>query len=346
MMYASELDFHRPAHLQASQPPELRGEHRGDVRLLVSSPHGHQHAHFSKLPLFLNEGDVLVVNDSATLPASLPAIRHTQPFALNLSTDYGAGLWLAEPRVNQSTPGPLNIRAGEVFETAGLKGTFVAVHPQLERLWFVQFDGDINSRLAQYGEPIRYGYVLDTYGLNAYQSVFARVPGSAEMPSAARAFTPHLVTELTAQGVKIAAITLHTGVSSLEIESETLDEHALYAEPFAVSEQTAMQINAAKREGRRIIAVGTTVVRALASAWNGSEVEAQRGFTQRFIHPESDAGIELDGLLTGFHDPKASHLAMLYAVAGKNLVLEGYETAVQRGYLWHEFGDSHLILTS
>ena len=345
-MYTSELEFHRPSYLQANQPPELRGEHRGDVRLLVSSPHGHQHAHFSKLSLFLNEGDVLVVNDSATLPASLPAIHHTQIFTLNLSTYYGAGLWLAEPRVNQSTPGPLDIRAGEVLETAGLKGTFVAVHPQLERLWFVQFDGDIGSRLAQYGEPIRYSYVPDTYELSAYQSVFARIPGSAEMPSAARAFTPNLVDALQAKGVKITAITLHTGVSSLEVESETLEKHALYAEPFAVSKEAAEQINRAKLEGRRIIAVGTTVVRALASAWNGSEVKAQRGFTQHFIHPESDAGIQLDGLLTGFHDPKASHLAMLYAVAGKDLVLEGYETAVQRGYLWHEFGDSHLILTS
>ena len=180
------------------------------------------------------------------------------------------------------------------------------------------------------------------YALEFYQSVFARVPGSAEMASAARAFTPKLVAELTAKGVEFAALTLHTGVSSLEVEGE-LDDHSLYAEPFEVSGQTAAQINRAKAEGRRVIAIGTTVVRALASAWNG-EVKARRGFTQRFIRPGSGPGIQLDGLLTGFHDPKASHLAMLYAVAGRDLVLAGYKEAVKEGYLWHEFGDSHLLI--
>ena len=319
MMYSHELEFERPNHLQATRPPELRGEHRGDVRLLVSSHSGHRHAHFSKLPLFLKAGDVLVVNDSATLAASLRVNRNAQPFTLNLSTDYGNGLWLAEPRQSSSTPRTLSIQAGEIFEVTGLSGRFISPHPELKRLWFVQFAQDVKPYLAQYGEPIRYSYVTGHYGLESYQSVFARVPGSAEMPSAARAFTPELVAELKAQGIEFAAITLHTGVSSLEVEGETLNDHSLYAEPFEVSGQTATQINRAKAESRRVIAVGTTVVRALASAWNG-EVKPQRGFTQRFIQPGSGPGIELDGLLTGFHDPKASHLAMLYAVAGKDLV--------------------------
>ena len=344
MTYLDDLDFERPAELQASLPPELRGEHRGDVRLLLSGPDGHQHAHFSKLPLFLMKDDLLVVNDSATLPASLRATGAHGDFTLNLSTHYGQNLWLAEPRISPATPGPLPVQAGESFRAAGLTAAFITPHPKLPRLWFVQFGGDVMEHLSEHGQPIRYGYVPERYGLDVYQTVFGTAPGSAEMASAARPFTRELVAELKASGVQFAAITLHTGVSSLEIKSDTLDDHNLYAEPFEVSAKTTEQINRAKAEGRRVIAIGTTVVRALASSWNGNRLKPARGFTSKFIRPGAGAGVPLDGLLTGFHDPKASHLAMLYAVAGKEPVRAGYEEAVAGGYLWHEFGDSHLLL--
>jgi S-adenosylmethionine:tRNA ribosyltransferase-isomerase len=220
----------------------------------------------------------------------------------------------------------------------------VAPHPGLPRLWFFHVDGDLRQAMARSGEPIRYGYLEPPYPpLEAYQTLFARVPGSAEMPSAARPFTPRVVDALRARGIGLAEITLHTGVSSHEVEASEVEEQALYAEPFAVPERTAEAVTAARREGRPVIAVGTTVVRALESAWDGERVRAAAGFTRLLIHPGRPVR-SVDGLLSGLHDPMASHLAMLYAIAPRERVREAYAEAVREGYLWHEFGDSHLLV--
>jgi S-adenosylmethionine:tRNA ribosyltransferase-isomerase len=214
----------------------------------------------------------------------------------------------------------------------------------VQRLWFVEFDDPSHADLHRHGEPIRYGYVDERFPMTAYQTLFSRIPGSAEMPSAARPFTPRVVALLRKQGVALAGITLHTGVSSLEVESDNLEDHVLYAEPFHVPPATARAVDRARREGRRVIAVGTTVVRALESAWDGQHIQPQKGFTGIFLHPGRPTQV-VDGLITGLHDPRASHLALLYAIAGQELIQDAYAEAVGHGYLWHEFGDSHLILT-
>lgn len=344
-MNRTALDFVRPDNLQATAPPEARGIDRDGVRLLVSTPDGHIHAQFRELPRFLHAGDLLIVNRSATLPASLPAEGPLGRFMLNLSTRYDRRLWVAEPRWSVGEPGPLPVEAGDAITVAGAPARLVKPYPGLPRLWFVRIDADADELFDCCGVPIRYGYVEDGYPLDAYQTVFATVPGSAEMPSAGRPFTPRIVDALRARGVEIAGIVLHTGVSSLEVDAERIEEHTMYAEPFRVPASTAGAINSAMREGRRIIAVGTTVVRALESAWDSEadEVRAAVGFTRLYIHPGRGVHV-VSGLLTGFHDPLASHLAMLYAVAGRHLVQSAYEEAVREEYLWHEFGDSHLIL--
>lgn len=343
-MYIKEIDFERPVELQASHPPEERGIARDEVRLLVSTPTGHQHARFVDLPSFLDAGDLLVVNRSATLAASLPASGTIGPFILNLSTLYGNGIWLAEPRWSPAEPGPLPLHAGATIGVANLQARLVAQHPGIERLWFVHIEGDICRAIALHGNPIRYGYLAQPAPLAAYQTYFSAIPGSAEMPSAARPFTQRTVDGLRAKGVSIAGLLLHTGVSSLEIDTEQIEEHRLYAEPFSVPVATAKAVNQARAEGRRVIAVGTTVVRALESAWDGRHIQARKGFTGAYIHPGTGSQT-VDGLITGLHDPKASHLAMLYAVAGQPMIRSAYQEAVGGGYLWHEFGDSHLILT-
>ena len=342
-MKRDALAFSRPAHLQAREPAEDRGQARDDVRLLVTTPDGSIHGRFGDLPRFLRRGDVLVVNDSATLPASLAARGSLGPFILNLSTRYGGGLWLAEPWWSTSEPGPLPLEAGQSFEVAGTTAELVARYPGIPRLWFVRMGGDVEMALAQFGTPIRYGYVDRDYPLEAYQTIFARNPGSAEMPSAARPFTEHVLEDLAAGGVTIAPLTLHTGVSSLDIEVEEVEDQVMYPEPFEVPAATADAVNAAGNEGHRVIAVGTTAVRALESAYDGRRVRATRGFTRLYIHPGRGINV-VDGLLTGFHDPMASHLAMLFAIAGQELVRSSYAEAVAAGYLWHEFGDSNLIL--
>lgn len=343
-MYIEELDFERPTELQASQPPEDRGIARDEVRLLVSTPTGHRHARFVDLPGFLEPGDLLVVNRSATLAASLPATGDFGPFILNLSTLYGEGIWLAEPRWSPATPGPLPLKAGDSLVVAGLSASAIAPHPGIERLWFVRIAGDICRAMALHGSPIRYGYLAQPAPLAAYQTHFSAIPGSAEMPSAARPFTQRVVDGLRARGVTIAGLLLHTGVSSLEIDTEEIEEHHLYAEPFHVPVATAKAVNQARAEGRRVIAVGTTVVRGLESAWDGQRIQPRKGFTGAYIHPARGSRT-VDGLITGLHDPKASHLAMLYAVAGQPMIRSAYAEAVRERYLWHEFGDSHLILT-
>jgi S-adenosylmethionine:tRNA ribosyltransferase-isomerase len=293
----------------------------------------------------LEPGTLLVVNTSATLPASLPA-RHVRlgPLLANFSTHYGGELYLMEPRKSASEPGSLALEVGGAIEIAGLPARLVARHPGLPRLWFVRIEGDLRRAMARVGLPIRYGYLIPPYPpLQAYQTLFARAPGSAEMPSAARPFTARVVNELRKKGIGITGITLHTGVSSHEIEAEVVEGQTLYAEPFEVPERTAKAVTVSRHEGRPVIAVGTTVVRALESAWDGERVRPVSGFTRVFVHPGRPAH-SVDGLITGLHDPLASHLAMLYAIAPQELVRAAYTEAVREGYLWHEFGDSHLLL--
>ncbi|MDZ4764348.1 MAG: S-adenosylmethionine:tRNA ribosyltransferase-isomerase [Chloroflexota bacterium] len=355
-MKRSELIFERPAQLAATTPAEARGVERDSGRLLISTPAGHTHAQFNELASFLRRGDLLVVNDSATLPASLPARGAIGAFIVNIATDYGGGTWLVEPRQSSSQPGALPLSAGDrivigaddgIASDGRIAARLIAPYPGLPRLWFIVADGDLRPVMAATGAPIRYGYVSERYPLSVYQTVFANRTcgcGSAEMPSAAYPFTRRVVDSVQDRGVEIVAITLHTGVSSLEVESETVEQHPLYPEPFAVSAATAQAVNTAHASGRRVIAIGTTVVRALESAWDGNEVHPARGFTRAYIHPARGVHV-VDGVLTGLHDPVTSHLAMLYAIAGQDVIRAGYAEAVRAGYLWHEFGDSHLIMT-
>ncbi len=342
-MKRTELQFDRPERLAATAPAEDRGLKRDEVRLLVSTPAGHTHAGFTDLAGFLSRGDLLVVNRSATLPASLPAHGRSGVFLLNLSTDYGGGVWLAEPRRDAATPGPLPFETGERIRAAGLEARMIAPYPGLPRLWFVGFEEDVHAAMARHGAPIRYGYIQNPPGLAAYQTIFACEPGSAEMPSAARPFTSRVLVSLRARGIRTAHVVLHTGVSSLEVESEQVEDQPLYPEPVQVSQETADLVNRTMQEGGRVVAVGTTVVRALESAWDGRQVQPISGFTRLYIRPGRPVHV-VDGLLTGLHDPVTSHLAMLFAVGGQTLVQEAYTEALAAGYLWHEFGDSHLIL--
>jgi S-adenosylmethionine:tRNA ribosyltransferase-isomerase len=342
-MKLADLSFERPTALQANRPPEARHLQRDEVRLLVTTPAGHTQTTFVHLAEFLEPGDLVVVNRSATVPASLPVQSNYGDILLNLSTNYGDGVWLAEPRWSTSEPGPLPLSPGEQLTIGDQSIRLLAPYPGLPRLWFVRTKADLCRLTNDYGRPIRYGYVAEPYPLAAYQTIFAKTPGSAEMPSAGRPFTQRVVRALRQRGVKVAGITLHTGVSSLEIETEQVEAQPMYAEPFHVPVATARLVNATRTAGHRVVAVGTTVVRALESAWDGRKVCPARGFTRLFIHPQRGVQV-VGGLVTGFHDPLASHLAMLYAVAGRDAIQDSYRVAVEQGYLWHEFGDSHLIL--
>jgi len=332
-----------PMGREADRTPEERGLARDEVRLLVSTPSTDTDHRFGELTRLLRAGDLLVVNESATLPASLPARGEPGAFWVNLSTEYGRDLWLAEPRWGPARPGPLPIRPGMTLEVAGLPARWVAQYPGISRLGFLRVPPDFSVAIEHYGRPIRYGYVARDYPLETYQTIFGRVPGSAEMPSAGRPFTPRLRAALERAGVRFAPILLHTGVSSLELDPDRPADVPVYPEPFVVPSTTCEAIAEARAGGGRVIAVGTTVVRALESATDDGRLRAARGFTCRYLSPARPVST-VDGLLTGFHTASSTHLALLASVFGVRRLERAYAAAAERGYLWHEFGDSHLLL--
>ena len=302
------------------------------------------HARFRDLPTVLDPGDLLVINTSATLPASLDAVRPDGSVVeLHLSTPLPAGLWVLELR-QPAQPGSLPFRedvSGETLTVAGGgRVEVLARYPRSVRLWVavLHLPSPVEDYLAEHGRPIRYGHVDRDWPLSAYQTVYANEPGSAEMPSAGRAFTPELITALVARGIGVAPIVLHAGVGSLETPELPAPE------PFRVPATTAERVNATRANGGRVIAVGTTVVRALETVADVSGVaHPGEGWTEVIITAERGVRV-VDGLLTGWHEPAASHLLMLEAVAGREMLDEAYQAALASRYLWHEFGDLHLLL--
>ena len=329
----------------ADRTPESRGIARDEVRLLLSGPEQDDDRSFLDLPDVLEPGDLLVVNESATLPASLPAVGPFGPFLLNLSTQYGPGLWLAEPRWSHARPGPLPLADGTPVEAGGLAATIVARYPSIPRLAFVRFEGDVARAMERDGRPIRYGYLAEEPSLVAYQTVFARRPGSAEMPSAGRPFSLRVLERLRRRGVVVATVVLHAGVSSLEMGDDVTGAPPLPPEPYAVPSATVDALAAARRRCARVVAVGTTVVRALESALGPGGLRPSRGFTRRYVAPPARVATA-DALLTGFHAASTTHLALLAALAGEEVVERSYRHARDAGYLWHEFGDLQLLLSS
>jgi S-adenosylmethionine:tRNA ribosyltransferase-isomerase len=341
----STLDFVLPEHLEAHEPPEARGLRRDGVRLLVSSLKTDRivHARFLDLPGFLRPGDLIVVNRSATLPAALTARRSDgSEVAMHLSTRLPAGLVVVEFRkMAVSAGGPIALHEGEVFALPGGATAYALVpYPRSRRLWVARLDLPelLLSYLQRWGRPITYPYIRGSWPIEMYQTVYASVPGSAEMPSAGRPFTPEILDRLTLNGVQMASILLHSGVASLEHDEPPSEEY------FEVPHETTTAIRCTRKEGGRVIAVGTTVVRALESSLDAAErAIASRGWTDLVITPARGLTV-VDAMLTGFHEPKAAHLALLEAIVGRSHLERVYRVALETGYLWHEFGDLHLIM--
>lgn len=348
------LAFELPAELEAGEPPEARGLARDEVRLMVSyrSSNAVLHVRFHDIGKFLVAGDVVAINTSGTLAAALPATRADgTPIELHLSTHFPADVWSVELRLpgDKGTQPFYQAAEGETLRLpAGGTATLLApytldrshrVHGPA-RLWLATLNlpDPLDLYLAQHGFPIRYSYVRQAWPIEYYQTVYATEAGSAEMPSAGRPFTPELITQLVARGVQFAPLILHTGVASLE------NHEPPYEEYYRVPLNTARLVNAARVAGKRIIAVGTTVVRALETVTDQEGVTYPgEGWTRLVITPER--GIRaVHGLLTGLHEPRATHLAMLEALAGREHLQVTYAEALRERYLWHEFGDVHLIL--
>jgi S-adenosylmethionine:tRNA ribosyltransferase-isomerase len=331
---------------EASEPPEARGLTRDAVRMLVSyrKTLSIVPSSFVFLPRFLDPGDLLVINTSGTLPAAVDAVADDgTSLVIHLSTQLEGARWVVEPRrIAQNTterwsgpPPPSRLRLA-----AGASATLEHPYGEQGRLWIATLDLGMRtlSWLAAHGRPIRYGHVDRPWPIDMYQNVYATKPGSAEMPSAGRPFTPESITGLVAKGVGVAPVVLHTGVASLEADELP------YPERMTVPESTAAWVNVAHRGGHRVIAVGTTVVRALETAGgDDGTVSPYDDWTDLVISPENGVRV-IDGMITGWHEPASSHLMMLEAIAGRELLEASYEAALTQGFRWHEFGDTHLIL--
>jgi S-adenosylmethionine:tRNA ribosyltransferase-isomerase len=236
------------------------------------------------------------------------------------------GRWVVEVRQD----GRRSTAAGTLTLPAGGRAHLEA--PYLgNRLWIASLDlpTELHAYLRAHGAPIRYAHEPHPRPLEDHQTIFATEPGSAEMPSAGRPFTKRALTQLRAAGIGVQRIVLHTGVSSQERGERP------YPERYHVPRHTAERIKQAKR----VIAVGTTVVRALETTGG----KAGSGWTNLTVTPDRGVSV-VDGLLTGWHEPDASHLLMLEAIAGRPLLERSYAAAVHHGYRWHEFGDVHLIV--
>ena len=351
----SRIEFSLPSELEASAPPEARGLRRDEVRLMVSnySTDEVRHTRFYHLDKYLDEGDVIVINTSRTRNSALLGSRADgSVLELHLSIHFDDDQWTVELRSIDEVGKTKHLgdaREGEAINLPGavsaiLQGPYISdcndnTKPS-ETLWLakINFPQDVDDYLARYGFPIRYNYVKEKWPLSFYQTVYATEPGSAEMPSAGRPFTPKLLKRLEAKGVKIAPLILHTGVSNLETHEPP------YKEFYRVTPETAHMVNEARASSHRLVAVGTTAIRALESVTNGEgKTHAGEGWTCLVITPQRSLRA-VNALITGMHEPEATHLAMLEALAGLSHIKLAYEEALRKGYLWHEFGDLHLIL--
>ena len=343
--------FRAPPDAFAAAPAEARGLARDAVRLLVGDPRGLRHARFSDLPDHLRPGDLLVVNNSATVAGQLDATLdrggRSEPVVVHVGTRLDDGARVVEVRTApHAERSVLDAEPGDRLTLRGVVLVLRTPYPRPgssptdggNRLWRAEVCGDLAGVLRRVGRPISYGYLDHHYPLSSYQSVFSTEPGSAEMPSAGRPFTDAVITRLVARGVGVAPVTLHTGFSSQEAGE------APQPEWYDVPAATARLVTSTRAAGGRVIAVGTTVTRALESSVDAEgRVVSSSGWTERVVTP-ADPPRVVDGLVTGWHDPGASHLLLVEAVAGPELTQAAYDAATAGGYLWHEFGDAALLL--
>jgi S-adenosylmethionine:tRNA ribosyltransferase-isomerase len=344
-LLSPSLDFTLPERSIATAPAETRGNARDGVRLMVVRRFSRsvEHDTFSQIDRHLLPGDVVVVNTSATLPAAVDGMTAGgDPVRVHFTTPTSDGLWMVEVRTPLSGGGtaPRPEQAPQDIDLPGGKQLrLLARNPKTPRLWVAVTDDEIDmtSYLKEHGGPIRY-VPGPAVPIDEYQTIFATESGSAEMPSAARPFTHSMVTRLVSRGVVMAPIVLHAGASSYE------DDESPGEERYRVPPTTATVINSLRATGSRVIAVGTTVVRALESVADDKRVvHPGEGVTNLMVTPGTGVHA-VDGLVTGWHEPRSSHLKILEAFIPGPRLREVYDLAIDEGYLWHEFGDALLIL--
>lgn len=333
--------FALPESLNATTPPERRGVRRDHVGMMVLDRQtgSTAHAKFYQLDQFLQPGDLLILNASRTVPAVLRAVLRGQDVEVRLAHRIEEAVWEALVVAD-------GVCAGEELRFSPTLTAVVigeADGGPFATLMFSKQGAALYDEIYRLGEPVRYEYIDREWNLDYYQTVYASVPGSVEMPSAGRAFSWELLFRLQRKGVEIAYMQLHTGLSYLLDDRWHIGPRENH-EPYMIPHETAEAVRRCKEKGGRVIAVGTTVVRSLETAVDAEGVlRAQSGWTNLYIREGFPLRV-VDGLITGFHEPEASHLDLLSAFVDPDLLHTAYQEAIDRKYLWHEFGDMNLIL--
>lgn len=345
-MKVTELDYEIPFRLAAGEPLEVTGKSRDSSRLLVMRRRSQEieHSRFYDLGKYLNAGDLLVLNNTRAMNSVLPGRIDTgAKIEAFLCTPQGDHTWNC-----QFIPSVTDVKVGQkvTFGNGELKAEVVGRHPEIGELWVIKFSpvDDFEGTANRIGRPVLSPYTKGIYGVDHYNTVYAAKPGSAETPSAGRHFTKELLQKLHDQGVKHVFVTLHTGLSSININEDKFEDHKMYEEPFEIDDQTASAINDVRDRGGRVVSVGTTVTRVLETvSSNNGKVTPSAGSTKLYIYPGYRWKI-IDVLITNFHPPKSSRIALAASFTGKDLLMRGYQEAVAREYRFYEFGDSTLTI--
>lgn len=335
--------FQLPKELNATCPPEKRGLRRDGVKLMVLNKQtgAIDHDCFYNLDQYLNKGDLLIVNNSRTIPALLKADWYRGQKFLKMNCEIRLARQLNEREWDVIIPQE-GIQFGDIFHFSNNvigKVTKVSEHSPFKRMEFTLGGVQLLHEIYKLGEPIRYEYIHQPYLLEDYQTVFGSIPGSMEMPSAGRAFTWELLEKLKRKGVQVASIILHTGLSYY-LDDKWDHSPSLQFEEFVVPPNVIKQIQETKNKGNKVIAVGTTVIRAVETAIHTGKYS---GWTNLYIDRDFKI-ISADGIITGFHEPEASHLHLLSSFVPESFLMKAYEEAIKHEYYWHEFGDMNLII--
>jgi S-adenosylmethionine:tRNA ribosyltransferase-isomerase len=340
----SEFDYDLPHDLIAQQPLQRRDA----SRMMIVRRHGGtiRHGRFEDFPDCLNEGDALVLNDTKVIPARVWGLKNGREIEFLFLRELERGFWEVLCRPARK------VRTGDrILFAPGFEGEIVGAGAEGRRM--VRFsETDVRGRLKTIGFAPLPPYIkrrqdhaaLREFDLLRYQTVFARREGSIAAPTAGLHFTPQILKKIEAKGVVICRVTLEVGLATFQpVRVDRLEDHAMLTERYTVGRKAAEEINRAKREGRPVVAVGTTVVRTLESAWTGDPVRAGSRSTGLFIYPGFTFRV-VDRLLTNFHLPRSTLLMLVSAFAGVDLIRKAYAEAVDQKYRFYSYGDCMLIL--
>ncbi len=341
-MKKSDFYYDLPEELIAQTPIEPRDHSR--LMVLDRSKEGVEHKHFYDLVDLLNPGDCLILNDSRVLPARLYGVREDTGAVVEflLLADKGNGVW-------ETLCGPgKKARPGHRFSFGEglMTGEVLDIIEGGNRLVRLSCEGPIYPMLERIGEmPLPHYITQKLENKERYQTVYSKEPGSAAAPTAGLHFTPELLEKLKKKGINIGFVTLHVGLGTFRpVKEDEIEDHTMHSEHYTLPEETAQLILDTKKNGGRVISVGTTSCRTLESvATYHGKIEAAEGDTSIFIYPGYTFKV-LDGLVTNFHLPESTLVMLVSALAGRERILEAYRIAVEEKYRFFSFGDAMIIL--